>query len=779
MLTPLLRQVLWLIALVLALPLRAEPASEPLLPLTLNGEGRLLLTEPRLNTPMLLLTSLPAGLGSNDVGLDRGQLGHRRMVQFERHGNALILRQLNPGYRAVSANPEVGRAATDAFAGAILWRGVLEDGQADLTPLLLQDLHGIAARLRHTDQGQYSLEPGLSFIPDTGLKGFPNNSDIDMELSLHRERPGDQLWQVAADPYRISLRVRFSFMALPEHPMEPVPYHPESGFFDYRFHDYGQPLERPLMQRWLPRFRLEKITPGPAPSAVVKPIVYYLDNAVPEPMRSALLEGAGWWAQAFEEAGYLGAFRVALLPEDADPQDSRYNLIQWVHRATRGWSFGDAVIDPRSGEILKGHVTLGSLRVRQDLLIARGLTSGWSDRAQASAQSRLFTLARLKQLAAHEVGHTLGLAHNFAASATQGGSVMDYPHPRLTLEGETITLDQAYDSGLGEWDKHAILFGYGEPQRQGALAAQARERGLKFIGDPDARGAHSAHPSAHLWDTGDEPVTQLNQLVQIRRLALTGLGPHMLLEGEPNSELSRALVPLYLLHRYQVEAVATLLGGVEYHYATDEIAERRWVSGDRQRQALEALWATLTPEFLALPPPLQEQLLPPALGYDPDREYFGSRQGVVADPLGMAEVAARHALTQMLTPQRLNRMMQQHRENDELPSVEGVVEQLQERLLLEELEEDQLAGLRMRVNAVAVDALLTVVHSDHSDPELRALLSRQLLDLQDKLQRRARRSDAMTAGHYRQLAHTLKVGLSDPAVRVIDRPLPMPPGSPI
>ncbi|WP_417348421.1 zinc-dependent metalloprotease [Ferrimonas sp.] len=777
MLKPSLRLALWTFALVLALPLRAE--TDSLLPLTLERDGRLLLAEPALDTPMLLLTSLPAGLGSNDVGLDRGQLGQRRMVQFERHGNALVLRQLNPGYRAISASPEEGRAAAEAFAGTILWRGVLKDGKADLTPLLRDDLHGIAARLKHTGQGQYTVEPGLSFIPDHGLKGFPNNSDVDMELSLRGDSPGDQLWQVAADPYRISLRVRFSFMALPEIPMEPVAYHPESGFFDYRFHDYGQPLDRPLVRRWLPRFRLEKITPGPAPSAVVTPIVYYLDNAVPEPMRTALLEGANWWTQAFEEAGYLNAFRVELLPEGADPQDSRYNLIQWVHRATRGWSFGDAVIDPRSGEILKGHVTLGSLRVRQDLLIARGLTSGWSDRAQAGAQSRLFALARLKQLAAHEVGHTLGLAHNFAASATRGGSVMDYPHPRLTLQGETIEISQAYDTGLGEWDKHAILFGYGEPQRQGALAAQAREQGLNFIGDPDARGAHSAHPGAHLWDNGEQPAAQLNQLVQIRALALTGLGPQMLLEGEPNSELARALVPLYLLHRYQVEAVATLLGGVDYHYATNEVAERRWVSGDQQRQALEALWATLTPEFLALPPSLGEQLLPTALGYEPDREYFRSRQGVVADPLGMAEVAARHTLTLMLTPQRLNRMMQQHRENDELPSVAGVVEQLQDRLLLEDLDEEQVAGLRMRVNAVAVDALLTVVHSDHSDPELRALLGRQLLDLQDKLQRRARRSDAMTAGHYRQLAQALKEGLTDPSIRVIDQPLPMPPGSPI
>ncbi|WP_028109717.1 zinc-dependent metalloprotease [Ferrimonas futtsuensis] len=777
MLKPSLRLALWVIALVLALPLRAETAS--LLPLTLERDGRLLLTEPALETPMLLLTSLPAGLGSNDVGLDRGQLGHRRLVQFERHGNALVLRQLNPIYRAASANPEARRAAAEAFAGAILWRGVLDDGKADLTPLLHQDLHGIATRLGHTEQGQYSVEPGLSFIPDNGLKGFPNNSDIDMELSLRGQRPGAQLWQVAADPYRLSLRVRFSFMALPDSPMEPAPYHPESGFFDYRFHDYGQPLERPLVQRWLPRFRLEKITPGPSPSAVVKPIVYYLDSAVPEPMRSALLEGANWWTRAFEEAGYLDAFRVEPLPDGIDPQDSRYNLIQWVHRATRGWSFGDAVIDPRSGEILKGHVSLGSLRVRHDLLIARGLTSGWTDRAQANAQSRLFALARLKQLAAHEVGHTLGLAHNFAASTTQGGSVMDYPHPRITLEGETIGIDQAYDTGLGEWDKHAILFGYGEPQRQTALAAQARERGLRFIGDPDARSNHSAHPSAHLWDNGDDPATQLNQLRQIRSQALAGLGPQMLLEGEPNSELTRALVPLYLLHRYQVEAVAAQLGGVEYHYASNEVAERRWVSGDQQRQALEALWATLTPAFLALPTSLQEQLLPPALGHQPDREYFGSRQGVVADPLGMAEVAARHTLSWMLTPQRLNRMMQQHREDDELPSVEGLVEQLQERLLLEDLDEGQMAGLRMRVNAVAVDALLDVTHSEHSDPELRALLGRQLLDLQDKLQRRARRSDAMTAGHYRQLGQALKLGLTDPTIRVIAQPLPMPPGAPI
>ncbi len=147
---------------------------------------------------------------------------------------------------------------------------------------------------------------------------------------------------------------------------------PSSGYRPRRFDprvnvipvtvaDYASPIDAPLEQRWMMRFRLEKKDPAAATSEPVHPLVYYVDNGAPEPIRQALVEGASWWNQAFEAAGFVNAFQVKVLPPDVDPMDVRYNVIHWVHRSTRGWSYGETVVDPRTGEILKGNVLLGSL----------------------------------------------------------------------------------------------------------------------------------------------------------------------------------------------------------------------------------------------------------------------------------------------------------------------------------------------------------------------------------------------------------------------------------
>ena len=376
-------------------------------------------------------------------------------------------------------------------------------------------------------------------------------------------------------------------------------------------HQYAEPISK----YFIIRHRLEKKDPTAARSEAIKPIVYYLDNGTPEPIRSALLEGASWWNQAFEAAGFINAFQVKLLPEDADPMDIRYNVINWVHRSTRGWSYGYSVVDPRTGEIIKGHVTLGSLRVRQDYLIAQGLLAPLSKRITRSmpADDKMLTMAlnRLKQLSAHEVGHTIGLQHNYAASVVNRSSVMDYPHPAAVLDAKgEIDISDAYDLKIGEWDKIAINWGYREfakgTDEKAALdkiLSDANKAGYQFISDRDARAAGGLHPTAHLWDNGKSPVDELNNVMKVRAKALRKFGENNIRPGTPMAFLEDVLVPVYLYHRYQVEAVTKLVGGLYYTYALrgDGQIITQSLSKDEQLKALNAVISTIDPSVLVLP----------------------------------------------------------------------------------------------------------------------------------------------------------------------------------
>ena len=353
-------------------------------------------------------------------------------------------------------------------------------------------------------------------------------------------------------------------------------YDPRSGFFAVNYRDYSVALGERLDQRFIARHRLEKRDPKAAVSEPVKPIIYYVDRGAPEPIRFALVEGANWWAQAFEAAGFRNAFRVEVLPEGADPMDIRYNMIQWVHRATRGWSYGEAVTDPRTGEIIKGQVTLGSLRAQQDYLIAEALLVPYVEGKPIPKDMEAMVLARTRQLAAHEVGHTLGLQHNFAASSLgQGTSVMDYPHPWITLDASgKPDLSHAYAVGIGAWDKAAIRYGYSQfapgADEAAALDKLLRQNiadGLRYITDADARPFGGAHPYAHLWDNGGEAPAELTRILAVRKAALARFGEQAIRPGEPMARLEDTLVPLYLLHRYQTEAASKWIGGLNYTYA--------------------------------------------------------------------------------------------------------------------------------------------------------------------------------------------------------------------
>jgi len=639
-----------------------------------DASGKVFLEINRLDTEILYQTSLPAGLGSNDVGLDRGILGATSIVKFTRVGNKILMIQPNYAYRAVTADVAEKRAVEQSFAQSTLWGFTVEAETngvvlVDATNFILRDAVGVASRLSATGQGSYGFDASRSAIYLPRTKNFPFNTEIEATVTFtNNGHAGAFVASVTPSPEAVTLRVHHSFVQLPDNNYTPRVFDPRSGFFTNSYYDYATPVTEPIQKYFIARHRLQKKDPTAAVSEPVKPIVYYLDNGTPEPIRSALLDGARWWNQAFEAAGYKNAFQVQVLPDSADPMDIRYNMINWVHRSTRGWSFGSAVTDPRTGEIIKGNVTLGSLRVRQDYLIATGLLAPFENGTPADNKMLKMALQRLRHLAAHEVGHTIGLMHNYIASAQNRASVMDYPHPqaKLTAAGE-IDLGDAYTNGIGDWDKVTIAYGYqdfpggtDEPAALNKILTDAAAKGLTFISDRDARDPAGLHPNAHLWDNGTDPVAELKDVMKIRAKALAQFGVNNIRKGTPMAMLEDVLVPVYLYHRYQVEAVTKLVGGMYYNYALrgDGQVVTRPLGKEAQLAALQAAADCIDPKVLALPDNIIKLIPPRPAEYDYNRELFKRRTGLAFDPLAAAETAADLPLSFLFNVDRLNRMIE-------------------------------------------------------------------------------------------------------------------------
>ncbi|GGP47715.1 periplasmic metalloprotease [Shewanella algicola] len=745
--------------------------------------GQLYLEANKLNQPFLMLTSLPHGVGSNDIGLDRGQLGLTRMVQFEQHGPYLILKQLNTDYRASSDNVAEQQAVTQAFAESILWRGKLVEGKkaiVAINDLVINDLHGVADVLEARKQGQYRLDPERSVILPEGIKSFERNADVDVNLTFNTSKAGKQVTEVTPDAKFLSVRLRYSFVQLPDEGFEPRSYHPMSGYLSDQYIDYSAAVDQPHVKRHLLKHRLQKVTPGDTPSQVVEPIVYYVDPGAPEPIRGALLAGARWWQDAFTAAGFIDGFKVELLPEGADPQDVRYNMIQWVHRATRGWSYGAAVTDPRTGEIIKGNVTLGSLRVRQDHLIARGLTAGWPDRQAASEAAMALSLARIRQLAAHEIGHTLGLAHNFAASTNNDASVMDYPHPYASIERDQIDISQPYREGIGEWDKYTIAYGYGSPTQTDSLLASTLEGGFRYIGEADSRQASASHAYASLWDRGNDAVAELQRLETVRLKAIAEFNSDALLATDPKGELADVFVPIYLLTRYQIEAAAKWIGGADYSYQQVGSGVRwSYLPPKMQLAALDTLLSSLQSRSLVIPTNVVQALVPKAGNYRKTRESFGSNLGVISDPATMAEMLSRHIVRVILTPERLNRVNQAYMEDSSQLSVVKLIDKLAAASLYQDLPNGSELVVQMRVNTVVVDAMLAAYRDVKTTPEVKAQLAARFDYIVKQLKRRSNRGSDYQSAHYDWLYKGIMKGLEQPEFTLISKPVAMPPGSPI
>jgi Met-zincin/Domain of unknown function (DUF5117)/Domain of unknown function (DUF5118) len=655
-------------------------------------KGKIWLEIDKFGQELLYYPTLAQGVGSNDIGLDRGRLGAEHVVTFERSGNKVLMIEPNYGYRALSRDSLERRAVAESFAQSVHagFEIAAEEGNrvlVDLTAFLLQDAVGAVPAISQTKQGTFKVDASRCALYLPRTKAFPKNTEFEATITLTGDAPGPYLRQVVPTPTAVTMRQHHSFVELP--PLDgsytPRLFDPRSGLNNIEFFDYASPVSQPIHKRYITRHRLAKKDPSAAVSDPVKPIIYYMDPGAPEPIRSALMEGTSWWNQAFEAAGYRNAFQVKLLPADADPMDVRYNLVQWVHRSTRGWSYGASITDPRTGEILKGKVTLGSLRVRQDYLIAQGLTARFENNAADTAALMPMALARLRQLAAHEVGHTLGLPHNYIASTISRSSVMDYPHPQVDiLAGNKLSLDSAYARGIGEWDKAAITYGYqdfpkgtNEKTALDGLIQAYLKRGLKFLSDQDARPEGSAHPQTHLWDAGGaDAVAELSRTLKIRQIALANFSASKVPMGTPMANIEEVLVPMYMFHRYQVEATSKVLGGVSYSYALrgDGQAVVETVPADQQRKALAVLLSTLDPKTLAVPKAILDLIPPRAFGYDPNpREVFKRHTGLTFDPMGPPEAAASLTLRLLLNSDRCARLLNQKAQN---PAMTGMTDLL-------------------------------------------------------------------------------------------------------
>jgi len=707
-------------------------------------EDALYLTVKELNKEFLYVNSLSAGVGNNDLGLDRGQLGDERVVYFSKSGNKLMLIQPNLRYRSTSDNPLEQRSIKEAFAKSVLFGfPIVESNNSgyviNLTPFLMQDAHGVSKRLKQRKQGSYSVDKSRSAVFLERTKAFPKNIEFDIMLTFAGTATGNMVQGVTPTPDAITVHQHHSFVELPDLNYTPRKFDPRSGANAFTFYDYTTPVSQPTKKQYIYRHRLEKKDPAAVVSEAVEPIVYYLDNGTPEPVRSALLEGGRWWNQAFESIGFKDAFQVKILPDDADPLDVRYNVIQWIHRSTRGWSYGSSVSDPRTGEIIKGHVSLGSLRIRQDFMIALGLLEApFAEGANKENQALEMALARIRQLSAHEIGHTLGFAHNFAASANNRTSVMDYPHPNIEMKEGQLSIANAYEVGIGEWDKVSVAYAYSdfpegteEESALNTILEQSAAAGHRFLSDSDARPVGGAHPKAHLWDNGAEATIELGRLMDIRSKALGHLTLDHLRKGEPYSTLEDRFVPMYLLHRYQVEAVVKLIGGIDYDYAVKgPVAYRvEAVDATTQRNALMGYLNALKPEALAVPENLRTLLPPRSFSNPRTRENFLSQAGVSFDYLGIANSLSDALLGMLLHPDRANRLVTQYGFDTNQLSLKETLEVLINQHFKLKPRDAHHAQLNAVVKSVLLKHMMYLGQQPGANPVVKAVVHEQLVAL--------------------------------------------------
>ena len=711
-----------------------------------DDSGKIILEIDNLDNEFLYINSLSRGVGNNDLGLDRGQLGNSRIVYFTKRGNKILLIQPNLRYISNSSNELENKAVEEAFARSVLFgfeivEKLTDSYKIDLTPFLLNDAHGVSQRLRFSNSGSYSLNKSMSAVDLERTKAFPDNIEFDVLLTFTGNPSGSLVRSVTPTPSNLTVNQHHSFVKLPDDNYNKRKFDPRSGSNPFIVYDYSTPIDEKLEQRFIVRHRLNKKNPNDEMSEPIEPIIYYIDNGTPEPVKTALIEGANWWNQAFESAGYKNAFRIEVLPEDADPMDVRYNLIQWIHRSTRGWSYGASIVDPRTGEIIKGQVSLGSLRVRQDYMILSGLVDNPND-IQNKSLIKKTSLDRIRQLSAHEIGHTLGFAHNYISSANNRSSVMDYPHPKIDLVDGKISIADAYSENIGDWDKVSVEYAYrdfpntkNENNELDKIINEAQKNGLYFLSDSDSRPVGSANPFSHLWDNGELPYKELNKLLKVRDLALKNIDLDNLVDGEPYDRIEDILVPIYMLHRYQIEAAAKAIGGVDYLYfvKNNNNDKVKFVDSKLQMKSLESLLSVLKPKNLVLPNNLIDILSPRSFRNPRTRENFVSNTGVAFDYINTSSSLINHTLTFLLNPERINRINQQNIFGDDILTLENYLAEISKSIFDNKKLNTYEKSVNNNTSSLYLDHLFMAFNNSRTNDLSKSIILANIMDTMNNL----------------------------------------------
>ena len=651
------------------------------------GKGVLLFELPPrlLEKEFLYYTGFGTGIGSTQLFADRGSFTGGALCRLQRAGPRLLVIQENPAFRADSGSAALKQSVEKSFPVSVLAALPIEAEESgtllvNANPLILRDAADLLSQLRSpvqavngrmvrqdASQGSWHLDESRSVIDAENSGSYPLNTEIEALLTFASDGGAD-LNQ--PESRTLSLRQHHSFVALPASGFEPRESDPRVGFIPVPFRDFSQPFDRALERSFIERWRLLKKDPRAPISDPVKPIVFHLDPAIPEPMRAALKRGALWWNDAFRQAGFTNALRIDDLPSGASPLDLRYPTIQWTNRAGRGWSVGMTRVDPRTGEILHALVQLDSHRMRTvgnfwEAMLPPGAEPAFDafaalDGIDPRTGAEQVMVNRLALLNCHEMGHVLGLEHNFIASTFGRGSVMDYFAPRVKLRADgSPDLSDAYLQGVGSYDRFAIEWGYSEGA-PGANPGDERSRLEAIVRRHLAQGVvwgHGDDPRWNAYDDGPDPVAWLAQVFPVRDALLKRTTPELLRPGEPVSELASRLPLVYLFHRYALAAAINVIGGARIPPSLRGDGQEPvtpWPASS-QREALRLALRALDPAALEIPGGLWKTLAPPEAD-KVDRERFASSAGYLFSPQDAARAVAGIVAGGLLDPQRLQRL---------------------------------------------------------------------------------------------------------------------------